>query len=53
MEFRLWPLGFVEFFLQNNNQQTVKKIKWIENRKNTVKKTVGILYDFLRVVVSV
>ena len=53
MEFRLQPLGFVEFFLQNNNHQAVKKMKWIENRKNTIKKTVGILFDSLCVVVSV
>ena len=29
MEFRLQPLGFMEF-LQNNNHQAVKKMKWIE-----------------------
>ena len=40
-------------FLQNNNHQAVKKMKWIKNRKNTVKKTVGILYDSLHVIVSV
>ena len=43
----------MEFRLRNNNQQAVKKMKLIENRKNTVKKTVGILYDSLRVFVSV
>ena len=37
MEFRLRTLGFMEFFLQNNNHQAVKKMKWIENRKNTLK----------------
>ena len=40
-------------FLQNNNHQAVKKMKWIENRKNTVKKTVGILFNSLHMVVSV
>ena len=28
-------------FLQNNNHLAVKKMKWIENRKNTVKKQLG------------
>ena len=36
VEFRLRPLGFMEV-LQNNNHQAVNKMKWIENRKNTVK----------------
>ena len=40
MEFRLRPLGFMEF-LQNNNHHTVKKMKGIENQKNTVKKPLG------------
>ena len=43
-------------FLQNNNHQAVKKMEWIENRKNTKKYsqiTVGIPYECLRVVVSV
>ena len=35
MEFRLQLLGFMKF-LQNNNNQAVKKMKWIENQKNTV-----------------
>ena len=37
-------------FLQNNNHQSVKKMKWIENRKNTVKKPLEfcmILYVWL------
>ena len=38
MECRLRPLGFMEFFA---NKQAVKKMKWIENRKNTVKKPLG------------
>ena len=48
MEFSLRPLGFMEF-LQNNNHQTVNKMKWIENRK----KNPGILSESLRVIVSV
>ena len=40
-------------FLQNNNHQVVKNMKSIENRKNADKKTIEILYDSLRVVVSV
>ena len=45
MEYRLQPLGFMEFFffLQNNNYQGVNKKKWIENRKKIQSKTVGIL----------
>ena len=35
MEFRLQPLGFMGF-LQNNNHQAINKIKWIENKKNTL-----------------
>ena len=31
MEFRLRPLGFMEFFLQNNNHQAVNKILEVEN----------------------
>ena len=38
MKFRLRPLGFM-CFLQNNNHQAVKKMKWIENRKNPVEKS--------------
>ena len=34
-------LGFMEVFLQNNNHQVVKKMEWIENRKNTDKKPLG------------
>ena len=40
MEFRLQPLGFMEFFFfQNNNHQAVRKMNKskIENRKSTVK----------------
>ena len=41
MEFRLRPLGFMEF-LQSNNHQAVKKMKWIEAKKYS-QKIVGIL----------
>ena len=45
MEFRLQPLGFMDFF-QNNNHQAVKKMKWIENRKNAVKNRCGFVWIF-------
>ena len=48
MELRLRSMHFMElffFFLQNNNHQTVNKMKWIENRKNRV--------ETLRVIVNV
>ena len=36
MEFSLWQLGLMGY-LQNNNHLVDNKIKWIENKKNTVK----------------
>ena len=39
-------------FLQNNNNQAVKKMKWIENRKNTVKIPLGFFNDSFRLVVN-
>ena len=45
MEFSLQPLGFIEFFLENNNHPAVNKMKWIESRKNTVKNR----WDFVRI----
>ena len=33
MEFRLRPLGFMEFLYQSNSHHAVKKMKWIKNLK--------------------
>ena len=53
MEFRQRPLGFMEFFCKTTIIRQLRKLNESKITKNTVKKTVGILYESSRVIVSV
>ena len=52
MEFRLRPLGFMEFFAKQQSSGS-KENEMNRKLKKYSQETVGILYDYLRVVASV